>query len=200
MSTISLKCACGEVQGQAVNVTPSSCSRVVCCCSDCQAFAAHLSRDAETDSKAVMDQFGGTELLQMSQAQLSIQQGHDKLQSLRLTKKGLLRWYTTCCNTPVGNTINAKMPFVGVIHTFLDVPDRDAVLGPVRAVVQTQDAIGDVDYPKHSAKFPLGITLRIIRKMLIWKIQGKQKPSVFFSEDGQAITQAIIVNDAVVDA
>ena len=195
MSTISLKCACGAVEGEAIDVTPNSGNRVICCCSDCQEFANYLARDAESIKEETLDAFGGTEIFQISQSQLKIHKGHDKLQSMRLKKKGLLRWYTTCCNTPVGNTVSAKVPFVGVIHTFIDLPDSDAVLGPVIAVVQTQHAIGEPDYPKHSAKFPLGITLRIIWKMLVWKIQGKSKPSVFFSEDGAPITQAVIANE-----
>ena len=190
MTTISLKCQCGQVTGQATNITPSSGTRVVCCCSDCQAFTTFLEREAET-----LDEFGGTEVFQMSQSQLSIQQGHDKLQSMRLTKKGLLRWYTSCCNTPVGNTMNAKMPFVGVIHTFIDEPNRDSVLGPVRAFVQTQHARGVPDYPKHAPKFPLGITARIIRKMIVWKLQGKQKPSVFFDDEGRPVVKPIIANE-----
>ncbi|MFK7996710.1 MAG: DUF6151 family protein [Granulosicoccus sp.] len=190
MTSISVKCQCGEVRGSATDVTPSSGNRVVCCCSDCQAFAVYLGRDSDT-----LDDFGGTEIFQISQAQLSIQQGQEKLQCLQLKKKGLIRWYTSCCNTPVGNTINAKMPFVGVIHTFMDVPDRDSVLGPVRAYVQTQYAKGAPDYPSHSAKFPLGITVRIIRKMLLWKVQGKQKPSVFFGADGRPIVKPIVVEE-----
>lgn len=143
----------------------------------------------------MLDAFGGTELFQMPQSQLTIQQGHDKLQSMRLTEKGLLRWYTSCCNTAVGNTVNAKMPFVGVIHTFIDEADRDKVLGPVKAVVQTQYAKGAPDYPKHSAKFPLGVTLRLVGQLLLWKLQGKQKPSAFFSDDGRPVSKPVIASE-----
>ena len=189
MTTISLQCRCGEVQGSASNITPSSGTRIVCCCSDCQAFAAHLGVDADT-----LDEFGGTEIFQISQSQVSIQRGHDKLQSMRLKKKGLLRWYASCCNTPIGNTMSASMPFVGVIHTFIDETNRGEVLGPVRAVVQTQHAIGEPGYPKHSAKFPLSITARIMGKILLWKLQGKHKPSVFFAEDGRPVSKPIIAD------
>ena len=192
MTTISLKCNCGEVKGSAIDVTPSSGSRVVCCCSDCQAFASYLDRESHT-----LDEFGGTEVFQIPQSQLKIQQGQDKLKSMRLTKKGLLRWYTSCCNTPIGNTMNANMPFVGVIHTFMDMPNRDSVLGPIRAFVQTQHAKGVPNYPKHSAKFPIGITARIIWKMLLWKLQGKHKPSVFFGDDGRPVVKPIIADQNI---
>lgn len=192
MTTISLKCHCGEVQGHASDVTPSGGNRVVCCCSDCQEFATKLNCSAN-----ILDEFGGTEIFQIAQSQLHIDKGHDKLHCLRLSEKGLLRWYASCCNTPIGNTINAKMPFVGVIHTFMDVPDRESVLGPVRAVVQTQHALGEPTYPKHSAKFPLGITLRIVRKMLSWKLRGMQSPSVFFDEQGRPVVEPIIPDGGI---
>ncbi len=190
MATISLKCKCGQVRGSATGITPASGNRVVCCCDSCQAFAAHLGVEADT-----LDEFGGTELFQTSQSQVQIETGQDKLQGLRLSEKGLLRWYTTCCNTPVGNTINAKMPFVGLIHTFIDVEDKNATLGPVRAYVQTKHATKEPDYPHHSAKFPIGITLRIIRKMLVWKVTGKDKPSAFFSDDGRPAVKPIVLSD-----
>ncbi len=194
MTTISLKCRCGEVQGSASNITPASGNRVVCCCSDCQAFASYLKADADT-----LDEFGGTEIFQVSQAQVSIERGHDKLHSLRLKPKGLLRWYSSCCNTPIGNTMSAGMPFVGVIHTFIDEANREDVLGPVKAVVQTQHAIGEPGYAKHSAKFPLGVTASIIGKMLVWKFRGKHKPSVFFAEDGRPVSKPTIVDDAIAE-
>ena len=187
MTNLPLKCRCGAVTGCATDVTPSSGNRVICCCCDCQAFAVYLGR-----AEDVLDESGGTELFQMSQSQVTIQHGQDKLQSMRLSDKGLLRWYTSCCNTPVGNTINAKMPFVGVVHSFIDVPNRDEVLGPVKAVVQTQYAKGVPHYPKHSPKFPLGVTLGIVGQLLLWKLQGKQKPSVFFSDDGRPVSKPIM--------
>jgi len=190
MITISLSCQCGEVKGHATGVSAASVTRSVCCCSDCQAFAKYLKREEDT-----LDAFGGTDLFILSQSQIKLDQGHDKLQSMRLTKKGMLRWYTHCCNTPVGNSMNAKMPFFSLILPFVDQPNPDAVLGPVRAYVQTQDAIGEPDYAKHSPKFPLGITVRIIRKMLVWKIKGMNKPSVFFGEDGRAVVKPIIAGE-----
>lgn len=190
METLALSCQCGAVKGSAIDITASNSNRVVCCCSDCQAFAWHLHR-ADT-----LDEFGGTEIFQTSLSQVKIDQGHDQLQSLRLTSKGLLRWYTACCNTPVANTASLKIPFAGIIHTFWDTTDKDQ-LGPIRAHVQTRDAIGTPDYPDHSAKFPVGITLRIMRQVLTWKLQGKGKPSVFFADDGKPVKKPIIVNKTV---
>ena len=39
---------------------------------------------------------------------------------VRLTPKGLFRWHTTCCNTPVGNTLRPSVPFVGIVAQAFD--------------------------------------------------------------------------------
>ena len=35
---------------------------------------------------------------------MTMTQGADRLTFLRMTEKGPLRWYASCCNTPIGNT------------------------------------------------------------------------------------------------
>lgn len=189
---VQLSCACGAVKGVARNVTPQNGSRVVCCCDDCQQFANHLQRGAE-----ILDEFGGTEIYQTSQSQVNIETGAEHIQCLRLKPKGLYRWYASCCNTPMGNTMNAGMPFFGIIHGFIaDETNRDEALGKILAYVQTQHALGTPNYPTSSKKFPLGITLRIMRKILGWKIRGLHKPSAFFTDSGRAIVKPIIVNES----
>ncbi len=184
MSDVSLQCQCGAIEGTITNATPSTGSLVVCCCDDCQKFAQHLKQENTT-----LDQFGGTKIYQTSQSQLTIHEGLEHLQSMRLTEKGLLRWYAGCCNTPIGNTMNASMPFVGVIHNFINAKDQAEKLGTVRAWVQTQHAKGTPDYPRSAEKFPIGITLRIVRKMLSWKIRGMNKPTVFFDSNGEPVAK-----------
>lgn len=183
-------CSCGAVKGVALNITPSSGNRVVCCCSGCQAFVTYLERDD------VLDQFGGTDLYQTSQSQIRIDQGNEQLKSVRMTPKGVLRWYAGCCNTPIGNTMSAGVPFVGVIGDFLKVDNRERDLGPVRAYVQLQHAKGEPDYPHGAQKFPLGITLRIARKMLAWKLTGKSRPSSFFDDDGKPVSKPTLADQS----
>ncbi len=189
MSTIALKCECGAVQGRALNITPQSGNRVACCCSDCQAFVDYLGRRA-----VVLDAHGGTEIYQTSQSQVKIDTGHDHVKSLKLSPKGLVRWYADCCNTPIANTMSAGLPFMGVFHSFTDIEDRKKTLGPIRAYCQIQDAIGTVTHPKAHKKFPLGITGRILRQIVTWKIQGKNTPSPFYDEDGKPVSEPDILN------
>lgn len=189
---IKLKCQCGAVAGVAINITPKNGNRLVCCCNDCQSFAQHLGRESDT-----LDEFGGTEIFQTSQSQVRIKKGAKHLRSLRLTPKGLTRWYTDCCNTPVANTINANFPFAGLIHTFISIKgDNTPALGPVSAYVQTQHAIGTPTYPHSAKKFPLGVTLKVLRKIVGWKAKGMQKPSVFFDNEGRPVSKPTVLDDA----
>jgi hypothetical protein len=178
------------VRGTGYDILPASNVRVVCCCDDCQAFADFLD-----NREQILDQFGGTDLLQLNQAQINIDTGREQLRSMRLRHKGLLRWYTGCCNTPVALTLNARMPFTSVVSNFISEQDLDTSIGTTRAWVQTQHAIGVPNYPHQSAKFPIGLTLRVIARILTWKIRGKHKPSTFFSDDGTPVAQPIIATE-----
>jgi len=44
---------------------------------------------------------------------------------MRLTEKGLVRWYARCCNTPIGNTVaDYRVSFVGLVHSCLESPHQ----------------------------------------------------------------------------
>jgi len=66
------------------------------------------------------------------------------------------------------------------------------MLGPVRAYVQTQHALGTPSYPHAAKAFPVGITLRIVRKIAHWKLKGMHQPSVFFDADGKPAVDVVI--------
>ena len=92
MSTrVDLRCQCGAVRGLANTVAPDTGMHVVCMCDDCQAFAHFLERDD------VLDASGGTAIFQLRPAQLEITAGREHLRCMRLSEKGLLRWYAGCC-------------------------------------------------------------------------------------------------------
>lgn len=185
MTDISLKCTCGAVRGVAKNITQTNGIRIVCCCDDCQSFAHYLERADD-----ILDEFGGTDISQTSQSQIEIEQGAEHLRCVKLKKKGLVRWYTECCKTPIGNTMNGSMPFIGVIHSFMDDEGRrDNNLGAVQAYVMNKHALKPPTHKNSAEKFPLGITLKVIKKMAVWKLRGMHKPSPFFSEDGRAVSK-----------
>jgi hypothetical protein len=125
-TNVALGCRCGRVRGLALGVSPDSTGHVVCYCDDCQAFARFL------ELPGIMDARGGTDIFQVPPARVRITEGLDGLECMRLSEKGLLRWYARCCRTPIGNTVSARVPFIGIIHAFRsregDAPPRNDML------------------------------------------------------------------------
>ena len=108
---LEIRCACGKVRGVVHAVKPGEGNRGVCYCDDCQSFAHFLGR-ADT----ILDERGGTPIFQIAVGRIEFTQGAEHLACMRLTEKGLPRWYADCCKTPIGNTFSAGMPAVGIIE------------------------------------------------------------------------------------
>ena len=191
---LAIRCYCGTVRGILTGVSARIGNRVVCYCDDCQAFANFLSTDCD-----ILDANGGTDIFQVSPARLAFRQGKDQLACLRLTPKGLLRWYTACCHTPIGNTLpTGKLPFIGLIHSCMDPGDRslDEILGPVRMRVMTQYAIGDLAGGKTYDRFPLFSMFPFMWKLLQWRIRGDHIYSPFFDPvTGEPMAAPQIISD-----
>jgi hypothetical protein len=171
-----LQCQCGTLKGFVTN--PRSASRVICYCKDCQAFAHFLGRPDE-----VLDERAGSDVIQILPKDLTFTQGIDALACIRLTHKGLLRWYTSCCNTPIGNTLaTPKISFVGLVHTCLQNPDkplRDS-FGPVRVWVNSNSAKG---FPKPKDAGQAAIALWFVTKVLRARMNGDYKHTPLFQAD-----------------
>jgi hypothetical protein len=168
-----LRCHCGKLKG--ILQLTKDINRCVCYCIDCQAFARFLNREHD-----ILDKIGGTSILQTVPKHISFVEGTEYLACIRLTENGPLRWYATCCNTPIGNTsANFKLPFIGLIHNCLSVEPAllDTTFGPIRMHVSTQDAIGE-DKPKSMGR--LAGTLRVVGMVLRSRLDGSYKQNPFF--------------------
>lgn len=196
MTDTAFSCACGKAQLLATNVTPTSGTRIICYCKDCQAFAHFLSRE-----DSVLDAWGGTEIFQMPVAYVQITEGKDELRCMRITPGGLYRWYTGCCNTPIGNTMGAGMPFIGLIHSALENSStRDEHLGPIQGFVQVSSATSPRPDLNKQADVPFGLLLRMFFRLFKWKLKGLNKPSSFFNSEGQPVVTPFILNPKAEDA
>jgi hypothetical protein len=179
-----LKCQCGALRGQIDNSGISS--RIRCYCSDCQAFAKFLGDDG------ILDAQGGTELLQMAQQHLSLTQGQEQLAIVRLSDKGLFRWYAKCCNTPIGNTLgNAKMCFIGIAHSCLDPSKMDEDFGQDIAIVNVKSAITE---PKPKQKGLTGVLFRFAGILLSGRIGSKYRLSPLFNDVGKPLVQPRVLS------
>jgi hypothetical protein len=171
---VELRCRCGQVSGIVTDASPRTVNRVVCYCDDCQAFAHRLGRADLLDTK------GGSDIVQVAPASLTFVQGQHLIAGLRLTPKGLFRWHTTCCNTPIGNTLTPALPFVGILvqafETGTQKPD-DVFGAPVGAILGKY-AIGQP--PAGSTGINLSLLVRAIGKVLGWRLRGRTRPHPFF--------------------
>jgi Family of unknown function (DUF6151) len=182
-----IRCSCGTLQGVARDVSPGAGNHAVCYCDDCQAFAHFLDRAAD-----VLDPHGGTEIFQMSPAQIALTAGTERLACMRLSPRGLCRWYASCCNTPIGNTLaTGGIPFVGLIHRCIERPSDEPLLeqslGPVRRVF-TRFATGDAATMPPGSPVLLSL-LRFAGFALRWKLRGDHRRSVFF--DPRTLTPTV---------
>jgi hypothetical protein len=175
-----LQCRCGSLKGY---ISDSALvNRCVCYCGDCQAFAHFLGRPSE-----ILDAQGGTDVIQTRPAKVTFTQGQEALACMRLTEKGLLRWYAACCNTPIGNTLpDVRVSFVGLVHSCLEGAGRslDASFGPVRAYVNTKSAKGAV---RSNSIGMISVILRFIAMVARARIDGSYKRTPFFSAAGAPI-------------
>ena len=171
-----LRCRCGEIQGRVKNATPRTVNRIVCYCDDCQAYLHYLGR---TD---LLDAQGGTDIVQVAPAALAFHQGAERIVGLRLTPKGLYRWYASCCKTPLGNTVSPAIPFVGIVAQAFERAD-DVVGTPIGAILG-QYAIGTP--PEGSAKLSPRLMARALRMVVGWKLSGQTWPHPFFDRATRA--------------
>lgn len=171
---LALRCRCGEVRGVARAITPRSINHCFCYCDDCQAFAHFLGRADD-----VLDAHGGTEITQMSQAAVSFTAGIDKIAAMQLSERGMTRWYTSCCSTPIGNTLQSSaLPFIGVIRAFIAAPGE--ALGPIRGRGWAKSAKGGKSaVPKDGLPEPI-MVLRVLAKLAGWRLRGDHKRTPLF--------------------
>ena len=179
-----IRCKCGSLRGHIQGT--GTCNRLVCYCADCRAFAKYLGNAQE-----VLDAQGGTEIVQIAQPRVVFTQGKEQLAAMRLSEKGLVRWYAACCKTPIGNTLpNPKVPFIGLIHSCLDQFMMDTDFGRDIAIVHADSAEGS---PKPKQKGFFGVVLRFLWIVLSMRISGKYRDSQLFNQSGDPIVTPTIL-------
>lgn len=192
--TLPIRCDCGHVHGH-VDLRDHDARRAVCYCRDCRMFAHFLKR-ADT----VLDRHGGTEVAQISQGRLRFDAGREHLACMRLTPKGILRWYTACCLTPIGNVLaNRHLPYLGLIHTCIDfeacVAPMESILGSIDCRIHTHDPELRRRYTNAHATIPPTLLIRTGMRVLGWRLRGDHRDSPLFErESGRPIATPRILD------
>ncbi len=175
-------CDCGTVRGRLIGMSPKVGNHLECYCYDCQAFA-HFTGQADK----VLDEQGGTQIVQTTAGRLAVDQGVDKLAVVQLGEGQLMRWYASCCGTPVVNTmgkswVNFNGVLVSPLQDAADGTPKGDVLGPTRGRGFTKSAKGGEAAVGKMTGLP-----RMMRKVLggILKglVTGEAKRSPLFDPD-----------------
>ena len=167
-----LHCRCGTLRGHVIPAAGAM--RAVCYCKDCQAYARFLGLPG------VVDEDGGTEVVASLPGQVHLVAGLEALACLSLSERGLLRWYASCCNTPVGNTPrDPRMPYVGVVHSCLEEgsPTLESSFGRMRIAVNTRSARNEVRSTPIATTFGV---LNLMASLLGARLRGAYRSNPFF--------------------
>jgi hypothetical protein len=159
---------------------PAKGCRGICYCRDCQAYAHALG-----NASAVLDPLGGTDVVATLPKRVRIATGADALACLSLTDRGMLRWYASCCRTPIANTMSDfRFPYAGLVHSCLGSPDAiEAAFGPVRMRVNTKSA--RAGNPKPMPLSQAATLARLLPSVLFARLDGSYRTTPFFTRDGR---------------
>ncbi len=211
MTFHSISCRCGSLQGK---LDTRGAVRAICYCKDCQAFAHVLASeqisskvDAQDEQKVashktfakapndVLDASGGTDIVATLPANVVFTQGRDRLVCMSLSPKGLYRWYSACCKTPIGNTPrDFKTSYIGLVSTCLTASDEsmDQSFGPPKIHLNTKTAFENV--PATPGASFIGV-LKIMRNVIGARLGGGYRTNPFFdTTTGDPVVKPKVLN------
>lgn len=182
---IPISCQCGKLRARLHGANARNGNHGVCYCVDCQAFARHLGKFG-----IVTDDAGGTEIYQTQPHRIEITSGAEALALLRLSPKGLNRWYAKCCNTPLCNTPGKPtVAFAGVLVSNPTV--QPGALGPIRFRYKRESAVRPVSEPPGSMA---GFVIRTLSGLLSERISGRWKQTPFFNTDSRSVVKPYVLS------
>jgi hypothetical protein len=165
MTTVRLSCRCGKIGGRLTGIDPDIGTHVRCHCDDCRRANAHFGIPGTREE--------GVGLWQTTPDRVKIDEGAVHLRLMRLTGKGVLRWYAGCCDTPLFNTMGTpKLPFVGVLTDRLEATEP---LGPIIAEGFVEGTGGKSRHV-HGGR----VVGRFLRRTVAARLSGRWKETPFF--------------------
>jgi hypothetical protein len=187
MPDAELQCRCGEVRGHVSNASRDTVNHMLCYCDDCQAYLHYLGRGD------LLDAHGGTDIVQVAPAFLSLDRGADQIVGLRLKPRGLYRWYASCCKTPFGNTLGPAIPFVGIVAQAFDAAGQQAedLFGKPVGAAWGQFAVNGL--PQGSTTPTVRLVTRALGLMLGWRLRGQTWPHPYFDRATRKPTRPLSI-------
>ena len=174
--TTPFACACGEVSGHLSVRPPRGATHLVCHCDDC--LTAEVAMGQPYPGSA------GVAVVQTTPDRVHFESGADRLAILRLSPKGLYRWYAACCGVPLFNTpVKMGVPYVALVARRAIAPeDLGRVAAHVNAGSENRGALRAIP--------------GIIGRTLAARVTGRWKQTPFFAEDGSPVAEAHVLTRA----
>ncbi len=177
-SDVPFSCQCGALNGTLLGAHPRSGTHAECFCADCRAAEIHLGQpDPSPDPVGIF---------QTTPDKIKLNAGDDNLAVFSFGDKNLLRWYASCCGSPLFNTMRTpKISFVGLRTNRLD---DTAALGPVVARGFMPVKGGK---PKHVGLQHM--IWRMLSRVTGARLSGRWKNTPFFNIETLEATRPITV-------
>lgn len=175
-------CSCGTLRGHIADDAVHAGTRLGCFCSDCRATKLYFKQPDPAP--------GPVDLFETTADAITITQGTQQLGLFRLSPRGTMRWYATCCNTPMFTSLTKpRLTFAGVQSDRMDDADR---LGPITAQVFIPQPGGKTKH-QGMARLAWGV----FTQMLAAQISGAWRQTPFFDVDtGRPVAEPLIPSKA----
>lgn len=192
MTDITLTCDCGQVQlSLAPRPGPSQGNRLICHCKSCQAYPRLLGHPE------VLDAGRGIDITQVSADRVALVAGAERIGALRVTPKGVFRWYATCCNSPLCTTLpDPRWGLIGLVSHQITEPER---LGPVKARVQIPKGMRLPEGLAPTQGRPFAGMARAIASVFAWRLAGRGRNHPLYP-GGQPLAEPRLVPRDKVEA
>ena len=183
MTDANLTCRCGSFEGHVAGIDQPRGNHIVCYCRDCRAFARACGEDA-------LDDAGGLGLYQTTIGKVAITRGAEHLAAMRMTRRGPVRWYASCCDTALAVTMpSPAIPFSSLVTASVRADGGDErALGPVRGAAFADQAKGKPRVAPLKGAGMLAILANFARLMLGARRRGEHKRSAFHA-NGKPIAE-----------
>lgn len=132
---------------------------------------------------------GGSPIVQVLPARVEITEGADQIACLRLSPKGLHRWYAACCKTPLANTPgSARIPFAGMWRPLFE---RTDAFGPVVTYGFTKAALPGGPRKDKGLSRMLG---GLLKRSLAAYLNGTARQNPFFDATGAPVVTPQVIS------
>jgi hypothetical protein len=185
-----IQCECGKFRAELTKFPKNTPGRLRCYCDDCQSYLHYLKR------ADLLDANGGTEIIPVYPSDIRIVQGKEFLRCTRLSPRGMYRFSTTCCHTPIVNTAPGR-PWAGThrrAHTAKDARSLDQIFGHVRASIMGKFAHGTPPAGT-PATFNFQGFLIVMPFILKGKILRKAQHSPFFDGETPIVPTHVLTKE-----